>query len=127
VVPKSQNSSPAVKALLASDKEGALRQFNPYSGPYYGTNGFDYIMAIDEVTIPDCFAGASPVYGQTKAVQIGPKQTVTCKFTVNNAVIQGTDPKAVVVSVARLQTARDAQAIVRGDSGTCAALAKLGA
>lgn len=128
VVPKSQNGSPAVKALMANDKEGSLRQYNPYSGPYYGTNGFDYVMAIKEVPVPNCFASASSVYGQWKAAPVGARKTVTCAFQVQGAVVQGTDPGAVVVSVERLFTAQDTKAIVSGDSSrtsTCSVLAKL--
>lgn len=49
VVPQSQNNSTAVKALRANSNSGSLRQYQPYAGPYYGINGFNHIMAIDEV------------------------------------------------------------------------------
>ena len=82
-------------------------------------------MAIDEVAIPSCFAGASLLSGQAKAVPIGAKQTVTCSFTVDGAVIKGTDPKAVPVSIERLTTAKDSKALASGASSSCSARAKL--
>ncbi|KAI8469679.1 MAG: hypothetical protein J3K34DRAFT_422839 [Monoraphidium minutum] len=121
VVPKSQAASPAAKALLSNDREGALRQYRPYNGPVYGSGGFDYILAIDEAAIPGCFAGASLADG--KGVPLAAGKSVTCKFSVPAAVIAGTDPKAVVVSLERLTTAKGAAAARAGAYGSCSALA----
>jgi hypothetical protein len=125
VVPKSANGSPAVKALLASSREGGLRQYRPYNGPYYSPGSFDYAMAIFEAPVTSCFSGASMVGGQSKGVPLAPGKSVACAFSVAGAVVAGTDPAAVVVSAERLVTARDAKALVSGNSQSCAALAKM--
>lgn len=80
-------------------------------------------MAIDEVVPPSCFAGAS--LSAPKGVALAAGKSVTCKFSVADAVIKGTDPKAVTVSAERLVTAKDAKSLSGGGSATCTARGKL--
>lgn len=76
-----------------------------------------------QINLKDCFKGASLVDGAAVGIPLGPKASVTCKFSAQNAVISGTDPAAVSVSIEQLVIAKDAASLKKGNAGACHILA----